>query len=149
MSQDDQEVIDEEYNLEAEIDQIVKKKVPRKRRTLKGGKTKKMDNMPPRRIRPDDVKNMFPHLSIEHDEQKRLAKIASSISGLANQLADKQRHQQLIDDRKQSMTVQSQPAEWGHLQDDQKLDRIRQEHLNEIMAGSDAAMTEHIGKPGL
>ena len=79
----DQDAIDEEDDLDAEIDQLVKKKVPKKRRTLKSGKGKKMDNLPPKRIKPDDVKELFPHLKIEHDEQRRLAKIASSISGLA------------------------------------------------------------------
>lgn len=77
--------------MEDEIDQLVKKKVPKKRRTLKGGKTNQINNHPPKRIKPDDVKDLFPHLRIEHDEQRRLAKIASSISGLAYQLADKQR----------------------------------------------------------
>ena len=68
----------------------MKKKVPRKRKNLKGGRVKnKIDNLPPKRIKPDDVRDLFPHLRIEHDEQKRLAKIASSISGLAYQLADK------------------------------------------------------------
>ena len=81
-------MIDEEDNLEAEIDQLVKKKVPKKRKVLKGGLVNKIDNHPPKRIRPEDVNGLFPHLSIEHDEQKRLAKIASSISGLASQLAD-------------------------------------------------------------
>lgn len=83
-TQIDHEVIDEEDNLEAEIDQLVKKKVPRKRKNLRGGKVKnKLDNNPPKRIKPDDVRDLFPHLKIEHDEQRRLAKIASSISGLA------------------------------------------------------------------
>mmetsp|Transcript_36361 Transcript_36361/g.47727 ORF Transcript_36361/g.47727 Transcript_36361/m.47727 type:complete len:86 (-) Transcript_36361:4088-4345(-) len=84
-------MIEEDEHLEAEIDELVKKKVPRKRKNLKGGKAKKMNNPPPKRIRPEDVKGMFPHLSIEQEEQKRLAKIASSISGLATQLAHKQR----------------------------------------------------------
>ena len=79
--------MDEDDELEAEIDELVKKKHPRKRKNLKGGKQKKMDNPPPKRIRPEDVQGMFPHLSIEQEEQKRLAKIASSISGLASQLA--------------------------------------------------------------
>ena len=84
--------MNEEENLEAEIDRLVKKKVPKKRKTLKGvGKFKQLDNLPPKRIRPEDIKELFPHLGIEHDEQRRLAKIASSISGLASQLADKQR----------------------------------------------------------
>ena len=76
--------------MEAEIDQLVKKKVPKKRRTLKGAKgSNNLNNPPPKRIKPNDVKDLFPHLRIEHDEQRRLAKIASSISGLAYQLADK------------------------------------------------------------
>ena len=50
--------------MEAEIDELVKKKVPRKRKNLKGGKTKKLDNPPPKRIRAEDVRGMFPHLSI-------------------------------------------------------------------------------------
>jgi len=55
--------------LEAEIDQLVKKKVPRKRKNLKGGKVKnKFNNNPPKRIKPDDVRDLFPHLKIEHDE---------------------------------------------------------------------------------
>lgn len=83
--------ISEEDNLEAEIDKAVRRKVPKKRKTLKGGKVKKMDNLPPRRMKPEDMNHLFPNLGIEHDEQRRLAKIASSISGLANQLADKQR----------------------------------------------------------
>lgn len=78
--------------MEAEIDELVKKKVAKKRKQLKGSKTKTLDNLPPKRIRPEDVNSMFPHLNIEHDEQRRLAKIASSISGLANQLAIKQRN---------------------------------------------------------
>lgn len=85
--------------MEAEIDKVVRKKVPKKRKTLKGGKVKKLDNMPPRRIKPEDVNSLFPNLGIEHEEQRRLAKIASSISGLANQLAEKQKQQQLIDHR--------------------------------------------------
>lgn len=81
----DQTVLDEEDNLEAEIDQLVKKKVPKKRRTLKGSSNNKnvFDNRPPKRIKADDVKELFPHLKIEQAEQRRLAKIASSISGLA------------------------------------------------------------------
>lgn len=57
--------MDEDDELEAEIDELVKKKHPRKRKNLKGGKQKKMDNPPPKRIRPEDVQGMFPHLSIE------------------------------------------------------------------------------------
>mgnify|MGYP007004892554 FL=1 len=64
----------------------MKKKVPKKRRTLKGttNKGSNFNNPPPKRIKPNDVKDLFPHLRIEHDEQRRLAKIASSISGLAS-----------------------------------------------------------------
>ena len=80
-----------EDNLEAEIDKITKKKVPHKREKLKGGKVKKMDNLPPRRIKPSDTRDLFPQIGIENDEQRRLAKIAGSISGLANQLAEQQR----------------------------------------------------------
>ena len=55
---------EEDKNLEAEIDELVKKKVPRKRKNLKVGKGKKLDNPPPKRIRAEDVRGMFPHLSI-------------------------------------------------------------------------------------
>ena len=51
----DKEIIDEEENLEAEIDRLVKKKVPKKRKTLKTGKFKHLDNLPPKRIRPEDI----------------------------------------------------------------------------------------------
>lgn len=78
---------EDERHLEAEIDELVKKKVPRKRKNLKAGKTKKLDNPPPKRIRAEDVRGMFPHLSIGQEEERRLAKIAGSISGMANQLA--------------------------------------------------------------
>lgn len=89
--------------------------MPKKRKTLRGGRVKKqLDNVPPKRIRPEDIRGLFPHLGIEQDEQRKLAKIASSISGLANQLVDKHRHQQLVDGRKESQTVQhTNPAmEW-------------------------------------
>lgn len=121
---------------------LVKKKVPKRRKVLRGGKVKKLDNHPPRRIRPEDVNTLFPNLGIEHDEQRRLAKIASSISGLANQLANKQRQQQLVDDRKHSLTVQSQPHDWRTMHEEQKLEQVRQDQLNQIMAGSECAATE-------
>ena len=69
-------------------------------------KVKKVDNVPPKRIKQDDVGSLFPQLGVKHDEQKRLAKIASSISGLANQLADKQRAQLVLEQRK-SATIHS------------------------------------------
>ena len=78
-------------NLEAEIDELVKPKNPKKRHRLKGGKIRKVsgENRPPRRIKQKDADELFPRLGVEHDEQKRLAKIATSISGLASQLAQK------------------------------------------------------------
>jgi len=78
----------EQVSLEEEIDKITKKKVAHKRGQLKGGKVKKMDNLPPRRIKKADTKDLFPQIGIDNDEQRRLAKIAGSISGLANQLAE-------------------------------------------------------------
>lgn len=81
---DEEEDEEEREILEAEIDRVVKRKVPKKRTKLKGGKVKKVDNVPPKRIKQDDVGSLFPQLGVKHDEQKRLAKIASSISGLAN-----------------------------------------------------------------
>ena len=50
-----------------------------------------MDNMPPKRIKASDTKDLFPQIGIENSEQIRLAKIADSISGLAQQLAEHQR----------------------------------------------------------
>ena len=50
----------EEENLEAEIDRITKKKVPHRREKLKGGKVKKMDNVPPKRIKAADTRDLFP-----------------------------------------------------------------------------------------
>ena len=40
-----------EENLEEEIERVTKKKVPHKREKLRGGKVKKMDNLPPKRIK--------------------------------------------------------------------------------------------------
>lgn len=41
------------------------------------------------------------------------------------------------------MTVHSQQLDWNNLAEEQKIERIRQEQLNEIMAGSDMAATEN------
>ena len=48
-----QEQLDDlkEENLEDEIERVTKKKVPHKREKLRGGKVKKMDNLPPKRIK--------------------------------------------------------------------------------------------------
>ena len=52
----------------------------------------------------------------------------------------------MIEIRKHSAgTVHSQPADWNLLPDDQKIEMMRQEQLNEIMAGSEMAQTEKIG----
>jgi hypothetical protein len=42
---------------------------------------------PPRRIKRDDTKDLFPSLAIDSLEQRKLFKIAESIGGLASQLA--------------------------------------------------------------
>jgi hypothetical protein len=55
-------------SLEEEIDKITKKKVAHKRGQLKGGKVKKMDNLPPRRIKKADTKDIFPQIGIDNDE---------------------------------------------------------------------------------
>jgi len=42
----------------------------------------------PKRIKREDTKELFPSLAIESIEQKKLFKIAESIGGMANQLAE-------------------------------------------------------------
>lgn len=86
------ELDEDQDNLEKEIDEIVREKVPKKRHKLKGGKIKKLNgsNLPPKRIKQKDADELFPRIGVEHDEQKKLAKIATSISGLATQYAMKQ-----------------------------------------------------------
>ena len=43
----------------------------------------------PRRIKREDTKELFPSLAIEGVEQRKLFKIAESIGGMANQIANK------------------------------------------------------------
>ena len=61
------------------IDQVTKVKVPKMRKPYQG-----MNNPPPKRFKADDSKTLFPMIGIENSEQRRLAKIASSISGMAS-----------------------------------------------------------------
>lgn len=42
---------------------------------------------PPKRIKRDDTKELFPALAIESVEQRKLFKIAESIGGMASQIA--------------------------------------------------------------
>ena len=53
----------------------------------------------------------------------------------------------MIEDRKHSATYSAQPFDWDNLAEEQKLERIRQENLNEIMAGSELAATDKMGEP--
>mmetsp|Transcript_43829 Transcript_43829/g.42335 ORF Transcript_43829/g.42335 Transcript_43829/m.42335 type:complete len:103 (+) Transcript_43829:237-545(+) len=84
------------------IDKVTKKKIPRKMRQKlmghpvkakkgsspeesqrkKAGGSPSMNN-PPKRIKRDDTKEMFPYLLLENSEQKKLYKLAESIGGLA------------------------------------------------------------------
>ena len=67
------------------IDKITKRKVPKQKSKMKKIKmSKPINNPPPRRIGAGDVNNIFPMLGIENDEQRRLAKIATSIGGMTN-----------------------------------------------------------------
>ena len=52
--------------------------------------SKPINNPQPRRIGAADVDNLFPMLGIENDEQRRLAKIATSIGGMTNQMMQSQ-----------------------------------------------------------
>lgn len=45
---------------------------------------------PPTRIKREDTKELFPSLAIESVEQRKLFRIAESIGGMANQIADAQ-----------------------------------------------------------
>lgn len=47
-----------------------------------------MQNLPPKRIKREDTKEMFPSLAIEGSEQKKLFKIAEQIGGMANQIVE-------------------------------------------------------------
>jgi len=79
-------------NVDQIIDKVTQRKMPRKRDTLKRRKGNKgMNNPPPKRIKQEDTKDLFPIIGIENDEQRRLVKIANSISGLAGQLASEAR----------------------------------------------------------
>lgn len=81
--------------LDHEIDMATVKHKPRKKTKLRKGNQAnsgiKYNNPPPRRIREGDANGLFPLLGIENDEQRRLAKIANHIGGMANQLAEQQR----------------------------------------------------------
>ena len=47
-----------------------------------------MQNLPPKRIKREDTKEMFPNLAIEGSEQKKLFKLAEQIGGMANQIVE-------------------------------------------------------------
>lgn len=49
--------------------------------------------MPPKRIKQGDLTEMFPTIGIENEEQRRLARLAGAIGGLASQLAKNTRQQ--------------------------------------------------------
>lgn len=86
--------------MELAVDNATKKKLPRKKSKLRvmgsGGpkgtigrvtaniNSTKFNNPPPRRIRAEDTRDLFPMIGIENDEQRRLAKIANSIGGMAS-----------------------------------------------------------------
>ncbi len=40
--------------------------------------------MPPKRIKQGDLTDMFPKIGIENEEQRRLARLAGAIGGLAS-----------------------------------------------------------------
>jgi len=76
-------------HLEQEIDMATVKHKPRKKTKLRQKRSQaqsgtKYNNPPPRRIREGDTNSLFPLLGIENDEQRRLAKIANHIGGMAN-----------------------------------------------------------------
>ena len=90
---------EEDGNEDEIIDKVTKKKVPRKKPVRKDPSMrkeagspvqdeetsrKKVLNMPPKRIKREDTKELFPSLAIESIEQKKLYKIAESIGGMAN-----------------------------------------------------------------
>mmetsp|Transcript_42287 Transcript_42287/g.30960 ORF Transcript_42287/g.30960 Transcript_42287/m.30960 type:complete len:93 (-) Transcript_42287:403-681(-) len=63
-----------------------KKKTPREEQEAeKKKKGSPKVNAPPKRIKRDDTKEMFPYLQIENSEQQKLYKLAESIGGLAHQ----------------------------------------------------------------
>jgi hypothetical protein len=81
------------------IDEITKRKVPRKKKQLKKKRLvkpdiNKLNNHPPRRIRQGDTSDMFPMINLDNDEQRRLSKIVDHIGGMASQLAEQQRMRQ-------------------------------------------------------
>lgn len=83
-----------------------------------------MDNLPPKRIKKADTKDIFPQIGIDNDEQRRLAKIAGSISGLANQLAEKQRQNRQSSQERVGNLTMDQPGtgEWSHMVEEQKFE---------------------------
>jgi len=75
------------------IDEVTKEKHPKKQHYLKTG----FNNMPPKRFKGEDSGKLFQMIGIENSEQRRLAKIAVSISGVANQLQMQQQQSSLKD----------------------------------------------------
>lgn len=61
------------------IDEVTREKQPKKYVNKSG-----LNNLPPKRYKADDSGKLFQMIGIENSEQRRLAKIAVSISGVAN-----------------------------------------------------------------
>jgi hypothetical protein len=85
MGRDKNFMIDENDNIEDMIDIITKKTVPVKKLGKKPA-SKKIQNLPPKRFKPEDqlfIQGQFN----EVQQQKKLQKIAESIGGFASQVA--------------------------------------------------------------
>lgn len=61
------------------IDEVTREKQPKKHKHNNG-----LNNLPPKRYKADESGKLFQMIGIENSEQRRLAKIAVSISGVAN-----------------------------------------------------------------
>ena len=115
--------LDEMANINADnvnqiIDKVTQRKIPRKREKLRTRKNaNKFDNPPPKRIKAEDTKDLFPIIGIHNEEQKRLAKIAGSISGLAGQLANEARLNQALSRDRDLQASQTQTHQVSYQQD--------------------------------
>lgn len=94
---------------------------------------------PPRRIKRDDTKELFPKIAIESIEQKRLFKIAESIGGMANQLVEDHQSKMGL-----STTSLNQRRATSQV-DPEYLERLKQEHLKDIM--NESSISRFVSQP--
>jgi len=72
-----------------------KKKKRSKGRKKKKAAAKQLNNLPPKRITQADVNSIFPQIGVENEEQRKLARIAGTISDMTSMLAQNVRLQNM------------------------------------------------------